>query len=169
MKFGSIIQHYIPNVYWNIRDYVIRPGGGIMKRLCLLYIRRCDAFNCASLGTHLGGGALFKSRPNLPHGIKGIVIAHNVEIGYNCRIFQNVCIGCDDKCLENAPIIGDNVTIYPGAIIVGKIKVGDNCIIAANAVVNKDVPNNTTVVCASTRYILHDNVNLERVVSKSND
>lgn len=64
-----------------------------------------------------------------------------------------LCIGSDDRCLENAPVIGDNVVIYPGAVIIGKIHVGNNCIIAANAVVNKDVPENTVVVCAHTRYL----------------
>ena len=154
MNIGSVIQRYIPGLYWKIRMYVTKPGGvSLFKRIGLLYIRRCDAYNGASLGTHLGGGARFETVPDLPHGLKGIVIAHNAKIGRNCRIFHHVCIGCDDKCLENAPIIGDNVVIYPGAVIIGKIKVGNNCTIAANVVVNKDVPDDTTVVCAATRYI----------------
>ena len=101
----------------------------------------------------MGGGASFESQPDLPHGLKGIVIAHHAKLGKHVRIFQNVCIGSDDRNLENAPIIGNNVTIYPGAVVVGKIRVGDNCIIAANAVVNKDVPDYTVVVCGPVRYL----------------
>lgn len=43
------------------------------------------------------------------------------------------------------PTIGDNVTIYAGAKILGNVTVGDNSIIAANAVVVKDVPANVIV------------------------
>ena len=95
----------------------------------------------------------FETPPDLPHGLKGIVIAHHAKFGKGCRIFQNVCVGSDDRCLENAPVIGDHVTIYRGAVIVGKIRVGNNCRIAANAVVNKDVPDNTAVVFALVRHL----------------
>lgn len=151
---GAILQRYIPKLYWKIRDFVTKENGLLFfKKIGLFYIRWCDAYNNASLGTHCGGGATFETHPDLPHGLKGIVIAHNVKIGKKCRIFQNVCIGCDDRCLENAPVIGDNVVVYPGAVIIGKIHVGNNCIIAANSVVNKDVPDNTVVVCSPVRYL----------------
>lgn len=41
---------------------------------------------------------------------------------------------------EDVPTIGNNVFIGTGAVIVGKIKIGDNVIVAANSVVTKDVP-----------------------------
>lgn len=41
---------------------------------------------------------------------------------------------------EDVPVIGDNVFIGTSAVIVGKIKIGDNIVIAANSVVTKDVP-----------------------------
>ena len=47
---------------------------------------------------------------------------------------------------KHFPIIGDNVIIYAGACIVGGIKIGNNAIIGANAVVTKDVPDNAIVV-----------------------
>ena len=40
------------------------------------------------------------------------------------------------------PTIGNNVTIYAGAVIVGNIKIGDNVVIGANSFVNKDIPDN---------------------------
>ena len=55
--------------------------------------------------------------------------------------------------MRNVPTIGDNVTIYPGAKIIGKITIGDNCEIGANAVVVHDVPPNTLVVTQSIREI----------------
>ena len=44
------------------------------------------------------------------------------------------------------PTIGDNVTIYAGACVIGGIKIGNNVVIGANAVVTKDIPDNSVVV-----------------------
>ena len=54
---------------------------------------------------------------------------------------------------KNVPTIGDDVRIYPGAKIVGKVHIGDRCIIGANAVVVKDVPDDTLVVAERPRMI----------------
>lgn len=66
-----------------------------------------------------------------------------MKIGANCRVLPNVMIGAKFKNGlpdENVPTIGDNVFIGIGAVIVGKIKIGNNVIVAANSVVTKDVP-----------------------------
>jgi serine O-acetyltransferase len=47
---------------------------------------------------------------------------------------------------HGAPTIGNNVYIAPGAKVFGKIHIGDNAMIGANAVVHKDVPDNAVVV-----------------------
>lgn len=150
----AVIQHYDAKKYWKRREYVVNRGGSkLLKLFYLLYIKRCDAFNKASLGTDLNHGAVFESVPKFPHGLNGIIISPFAHIGKNCRIFHQVTIGDDYRKVENAPVIGDNVTIYPGAKIVGKIRIGNNCEIGANAVVVKDVPDNSLVVCAQTRLI----------------
>lgn len=59
----------------------------------LLYIKKSDAFNNATLGTHLGYGAIFKSIPRLPHGLYGIVVSHDSVIGVNACIYHQVTIG----------------------------------------------------------------------------
>lgn len=142
------IQHYSENKYWSRREKVIssRGGGGLSKCLNyarLLYIKRCDAFNNASTGTHLGFGAQFQTPPKLPHGLYGIIISHNAVIGSNCTIFHQVAIG---EGKGGAPIIGDNVLIGAGAKIIGNIRIGSNSRIGANAVVISDVPANSVVV-----------------------
>jgi serine O-acetyltransferase len=43
------------------------------------------------------------------------------------------------------PVIGDNVFIGPGAMIIGHIKIGDNAAIGANCVVVEDVPAHAVV------------------------
>ena len=89
---------------------------------------------------------LLEKNTYFPHPI-GIVINKNAKIGKNCTIFQNVTIG--DKMTgtdkERYPVIGDNVTIYANSVIIGGIKIGDNAIIGAGAVVVKDVSPNAVV------------------------
>ena len=43
-------------------------------------------------------------------------------------------------------MIGDNVYMAPGAKIFGKITIGNNVKIGANAVIHKDIPDNAVVV-----------------------
>lgn len=153
MKFGKIfmylrgkVQHFDQNKYWKRREIVI--NGNKVPRLIrlyyLYYIKRSDSFNNASLGTCLGGGATFANMPNFVHGLYGIIVAHDAEIGKNCTIYHQVTIGQNGG--PGAPKIGDNVIIGAGAKIIGRVVVGNNCRIGANAVVYKDVPDNTTVV-----------------------
>ena len=43
------------------------------------------------------------------------------------------------------PVIGDNVRIYTGAVVAGRIRIGNNVTIAANSLVREDVPDNSLV------------------------
>lgn len=144
------IQHYNPRRYWKFKNFCTSVGGGIIcrifKYMALLYVKRCDAKNNASLGTDLCHGATFGSIPIFPHGIYGIIISPDAIIGKRCRIYHQVTIGNDDRDKSNVPIIGDNVTIYPGAKVLGKIKIGNNVKIGANAVVTEDVPDGAFVL-----------------------
>lgn len=81
----------------------------------------------------------------LPH-LYDIVISKYVAIGKNCTIFHQVTIGVNERSSsKDAPQIGDNVYIGAGAKIIGKIVMGDNCVIGANAVVTKDIQANMIV------------------------
>lgn len=153
-KILAWVQHYDAEKYWGRREYVIHVGGAkLLKLVYLMYIKRCDAFNKASMGTDWNRGAVFETPPRLPHGLNGIVISPDAHIGKNCTIFHQVTIGNDYRKLENVPTIGDNVTIYPGAKIVGRVTIGNNCEIGANAVVVKDVPENSLVISGEQRVI----------------
>lgn len=66
------------------------------------------------------------------------------RIGRNFYCLQLVTLGNDSK--GKRPIIGDNVSIYTGATVFGGITIGNNVTIGANSVVNRDVPDNCTVV-----------------------
>lgn len=150
----NFVQHYNHKTYWKNREKVIDPDCKYPKlyKLWLLFrIKKSDAFNNASMGTHLNYGAKFKTPPEFPHGIYGIIVSHNACIGENCRIFHQVTIGENDK---GAPIIGDNCLIGAGAKIIGKIKIGNNVKIGANCIVAVDVPDNATVVMEKPRILI---------------
>ncbi|MBU0500923.1 MAG: serine acetyltransferase [Gammaproteobacteria bacterium] len=76
----------------------------------------------------------------------GIIVSGYAKFGDNCRIRTGVVVGLkrvDDPC---APVIGNNVDIGAGAKVLGRIRIGDNVIIGANAVVITDVPANAIAV-----------------------
>jgi serine O-acetyltransferase len=70
-----------------------------------------------------------------------LVVSPNAKIGKNCNVAHGVTIGMANRGrLRGAPTIGDKVWIGTGAVIVGKITIGDNVLIAPNSYVNVDVP-----------------------------
>lgn len=79
----------------------------------------------------------------------GLVIRHHSstifsveKCGRNCTIYQQVTIGFSNG---RRPVFGDNVTIYAGAKVLGGVTVGNNSVVGANAVVTKNIPDNTMV------------------------
>ena len=98
-------------------------------------------------GSAISINAYFDGTPLFPRGMKQIVIGKGVKVGENCVIYQQVTI--DSALLPNnikgSPKIGNNCYIYPGAKIIGNITIGDNVIITPNAVIQKDIPDNSNV------------------------
>ena len=86
----------------------------------------------------------------------GIVINKDVIIGSNVNILNGVLLGyCPRGKHKGAPIIGNKVWIGTNATIVGNIKIGNNVLIAPNAYVNFDVPDNS-IVLGNPGQIIHD-------------
>lgn len=83
-----------------------------------------------------------------------IVINANAVIGSNCTIGIGVVIGQGGRGEKKGnPILGNRVYVGVGAKIIGKIKIGDNVAIGANAVVTKDVPSNASVAGVPAKII----------------
>jgi serine O-acetyltransferase len=77
----------------------------------------------------------------------GITISASAVLGKNSSVSQNITIGLGgsgDKL--GVPVIGDDVYIAPGARLFGKITIGNNVKIGANAVIYKSVPDNSVAV-----------------------
>ena len=96
----------------------------------------------------------FDMKIRLPHPYN-IIVNEKSKIGYNCTIFHNVTIGGQREfgSIPGAPIIGNNVIIFPNSVIIGKVSVGDNVIIGAGSIVTKDVPENSVIAGNPARFI----------------
>jgi serine O-acetyltransferase len=77
----------------------------------------------------------------------GITVSSVATLGRDCNLSQNITIGVSGAGPKRgAPTIGDNVYIAPGARLFGKISIGNNVKIGANAVIHKDLPDNAIAV-----------------------
>lgn len=75
------------------------------------------------------------------------IINPNCKIGRNVNIATGVVIGKTNRGdNKGIPTIGDKVWIGSNVVIVGKIQIGNNVLIAPNSYVNKDVPDNSIVI-----------------------
>lgn len=91
------------------------------------------------LTTNIGKGLLLMHYPE-------IVINGDCIIGDYVTIFNGVTLGMKfsgEK--KGCPQIGNHVKIYPGARVIGNIKVGNHVVIGANSVVVDDVPDYSVV------------------------
>ena len=83
----------------------------------------------------------------IPHSVGVVIGAYS--IGSNATIYQGVTLGAKSLDFSNSsserPIIGNNVTIASGAKILGGISIGNHAVVAANAVVIRDVKEYTLV------------------------
>lgn len=79
--------------------------------------------------------------------IGGIAINNGAVIGKDVEILQGVTIGYERRGKRKGnPTIGNKVWIGSNAVIVGKISIGNNVLIAPNSFVNFNVPSNSIVI-----------------------
>ncbi len=107
-------------------------------------------------GAELGRGIL------IDHGT-GVVIGETAVVGDNCTIYQGVTLGgVGLNKGKRHPTLGNNVTVGAGAKILGAFEVGDNCNIAANAVLLKPLESNVTAVGIPARPVKKDGIPLPK-------
>ncbi len=109
----------------------------IARTAQLKLIRRYNIFVNAK--TEIGAGLM------LPHPT-GIILGITVKIGKNWKIFQGVTVGSahnGDVKFGLQPHIGDGCTLFSGAAVIGSCTIGNNVTIGANAVMNKDAPDDS--------------------------
>ena len=95
----------------------------------------------------------------IDHGT-GTVIGETSKIGKRAKIYQCVTLGA--VSLSNAkqlrgvvrhPQVGNDVTIYAGASLLGAIKIGDNVTIGSNVFLTKDVAGDVKVIIGEPELI----------------
>ena len=87
----------------------------------------------------------------------GIVINQGVVIGENCNVSQGVTIGNVSRGkLKGCPIIGDRVWIGANSVVVGKITIGNDVLIAPLSYINFDVPDNAVVMGNPAKIISYN-------------
>lgn len=100
-------------------------------------------------GVEIGVKTMIDGPVNFPHP-RNIIIGDGVKIGKNFTVFNNVTIGQNHG---RYPVIGDNVVIYPGSVIIGDIHIGSNVVIGANSLVNRDIEDNMVAAGNPARSI----------------
>jgi serine O-acetyltransferase len=100
-------------------------------------------------GIDIHPGARIGESLFIDHGT-GVVIGETSVIGNRVRIYQGVTLGAKSFPLDNDgnpikgidrhPVIEDDVTIYSGATILGRVTIGKGAVIGGNVWLTRDVP-----------------------------
>lgn len=123
---------------------------GLLHRIAFRYVRNV-------YGIEIRPTATIGRRFQIGH--QGAIIIHSfATIGDDCRIRQGATLGIGGleravNFKETGPIVGNRVDIGAGAIIVGRVTIGDDVNIGPNAVVLVDVPANSTVLPPPARIL----------------
>ena len=88
----------------------------------------------------------------IDHGT-GVVIGATCIIGNNVKLYQGVTLGAKSfpldadgnpiKGIPRHPILEDNVIVYANATVLGRITIGEGCVVGANVWVTEDMEPNT--------------------------
>jgi len=103
----------------------------------------------SSTGIDIHPGAQIGEQFFIDHGT-GVVIGETCIIGNGCRLYQGVTLGAlsfdkdSDGVLVKGqprhPILEDNVTVYAGATILGRVTIGAGSVIGGNVWLTKSTP-----------------------------
>ena len=100
------------------------------------------------------------------HHFGPIVVNKQAVIGDNCFIAHNVTIGQTNRgSRKGCPTIGNKVWIGTGSVIVGRITIGDNVLIAPNSYVNFDIPDDSVVVGSPAKVIANKEATADYIVN----
>lgn len=139
--------------FWLRMVNFFRAKNAIVYRLFLKFSIHIFRHYQQKFGIQIGWGLDVQGGLEFFH-YNCVVIAGAAKIGRNVSIHQGVTIGrifAGEKA--GCPTICDNVIIFAGAKILGNVRVGRNSVIGANAVVTKDVPDNSVVAGVPAKII----------------
>ena len=130
--------------------YLLCLRGGILLRPMRKHLS-------TKYGLGLGNGSNVAPGVYLGHAY-GIDVNPQATIGKNCSLHKGCTIGQENRGKrKGAPTLGERVWVGAGAVVVGKITVGDDVLIAPNSYVNCDVPSHSIVIGNPCRIIARSN------------
>jgi serine O-acetyltransferase len=88
-------------------------------------------------------------------GHQGAIVIHPAsEIGDDCILRQSVTIGAaGTENVKYGPILGKRVELASGAVVIGRVVIGDDVRIGPNAVVTTNIPAGSTVMAVPPRVV----------------
>lgn len=111
-------------------------------------------------GIDIHPGAAIGERLFIDHGT-GIVIGETSTIGNGVRIYQGVTLGAKSfpldengqpiKSIPRHPMVEDDVIIYSGATILGRVTIGKGSTIGGNVWLTRSVPANSKITQAQSK------------------
>jgi serine O-acetyltransferase len=111
-------------------------------------------------GIDIHPGAQIGSRFFIDHGT-GVVIGETCVIGNNVRLYQGVTLGAKSfpkdangnpiKGIPRHPLVEDDVTIYGGATILGRVTIGRGSVVGGNIWLTRSIRPGTRVVLPEAR------------------
>ena len=147
-----LVVDFWPVFWFRMMEYCMESPRKLIfsLKLCLVFLRPfVEGFSGARIrpGAKIGAGFLL-------HNSVGVIVSSEAIIGDNCSLFSCSCVvhRADGKGL-GAPIIGNNVTISVGSIIVGPVILGDNVFVGANSLVLQNIPANAKAVGSPARIL----------------
>jgi serine O-acetyltransferase len=130
-----------------------------------LLARIISEFSHSSTGIDIHPGAKIGKSFFIDHGT-GVVVGETSVIGERVRIYQGVTLGAKSfpvdangviiKGADRHPIIEDDVVIYAGATILGRITIGKGSSIGGNVWLTRSVPPNSRIAQAQVRTEVFD-------------
>jgi serine O-acetyltransferase len=136
--FWALLVYRFGHARFVIRNKIVRAPWTI----AYIILNKLVEIFC---GICIGGTASIGRRLSIEH--HGCIVIHGAAvIGDDCLIRHGVTIG--NTGFEDpfgAPVIGSRVQFGAGAKVLGRVRVGNDVIIGANAVVVRDVPDNAIV------------------------
>ncbi len=125
-----------------------RAGTGPLARLLCAWAKLRHALWSVLSGSDISRDARIAASTSFPH-LTGVVIHQDAVVGGDCMIMQQVTLG--QTATDGAPTVERGTYIGAGAKVLGRIRIGQNARIGANAVVLQDVPDNATAVGVPAR------------------
>ncbi len=151
ISLGGLCYHYLVDrgfravVLFRLAHWLKRRG---IRLLPALVMGRALAQTGAQIASEarIGPGLVIK------HPV-GLVVGVHTRMGQNCTLLQQVTLGEKyGRAGHTAyPILGDNVTLCAGAVVLGPVTLGDHVTIGANSVVTRDIPAHTVAVGVPAR------------------